>query len=197
MVGVALTVGCGSDAPQAAVKPSPDSGAPGNVAAPEAAAHIVVAAGSGTCSAAHGVLAFPQDSRVFDRLACNLESGCDPADFVVTDGEDDGAVTCSVQGAGSGFNVNASVASQGSNLQLSGNVSSTGGTVRITHFYRESGVSLSGDCTLTIARGRGTVSAGRLWAPFTCATLTDPSSAGATDCKAEGAVLFQKCDDGS
>ena len=163
---------------------------------PRAAADISVGPGNGTCTAPHGVWTMPQDQRVYDYLRCNLASGCSPNEIVAVDGDAETQVTCNVSPTGDTYSINAHFAYQGSDITASGSIGSNGGDVQMTHYYRQSGVGLSGTCNLTIEPDQGAVALGRVWAYFTCPDFSDPSAAGGTDCSAEGAFLFERCDGG-
>jgi hypothetical protein len=168
---------------------------------PEAAAHITVTPNpSGTLcniNVAHGLLTIPNDPSVYDNLNCDLADGCAPDLVTAVNRIPDPQISCTVARTGSAYNISAFLKfPPGDTLTVSGQIAGEGGLALMTHRFSGSGVTLNGQCTLTIEPNRGAIGPGRIWAHFTCPNFTDPSAPGGTDCAAEGAFLFDHCEGG-
>jgi hypothetical protein len=179
------------------------SGGSGLVASPQGAVTFKISPTAGrVCSHTNGQLSAPINvAGVIQALACDLNEGCKPDEFVVVDGDRGTSVACQVRSSGGSFDVSLSLALDGTptgsesiQFQANGVLSPTGGMMAVTETNTVSaGGGKDDSCSVTVTPNSGRLEAGTVWANFLCENFRDPVDLGETGCTVDGVFLFENC----
>jgi hypothetical protein len=153
---------------------------------PQAAIYIEV--GGASCNTQPPPYSLPSGPDAVQAIRTNGGVAPDGTTYRVVDGDKDVEVQCTVSPGADTITLNGRLAkSRSVSFNVRGDITTSGGTVQLSEWDNNRVATLSGECTLTNQH----VSAGAIWANFTCPALTE----GMNTCSANGVFVFENCNE--